>query len=344
MSDDNKTLNSSGIDVSNIAESVLEKTLFKQEEKTSFDVNWATEFENGFLDYLELMINPDLKKGWYGLGAENRPKIVELNTKDNAQLKAGYRLIEFLPNHDVKTESYLFFGTPLELMTQICNFFNQWLLLKINSSNNSSSDMGVNIPKNKPLEGIYLKIYLCTKNRPPFYQHKSEKDKGEYFSIRYATIPVVNTSKLTYENLRTVCNDTNGQHWGRWSARAYVKSDLGIHQMVAGGDSEDVAIENLKKFLPLSNAVEFRPITTRHDYYNLSIPKRFKLYPAYIKVINYSHVINTDIKKQPGGINPISSKRIIKAQDINIYADKEPSWFSGKLRDVIRIKPGNTTK
>jgi hypothetical protein len=332
----NNNLNSSGIDVSKIAESKLEQFIKQHDTKDTFNINWSTDFENGFLNYLDLAINPELKKGYFGLGAENRPKIVDLNTKDNAQTVEGYRLVEFLPNHDNKSESYLFFGTPLELMTQISSFFNQWLLNKVYSDNKNGNISNTDsVPKNLPLQGIFIKIYLSTKKQPPYYKSKN-LTANDYFSMRYVTIPVADRTKITYDNLRAVCNNSSGQNWGLYSARAYVKSELGIHQVVCGGSNEEVAVKNLEKFLTLTTAVQFRNISIRHDYNNTIIPKKFDVYPAYCIISNYEHITINNPNVSPKSNIP-TQKRIIKHETINLYYDKPPSWINNRINEVLRI-------
>jgi hypothetical protein len=331
---------------------VLQKN---QQTNQNFDIdNWITDFENGFLDHLAKAINFDIKEGYHGLGSDGRPRINELNIEANAQQTEGYRVVEFLPDRDNKSESYLVFGTPLELQTQITLLYNIWKMLKqygITSSDNSGNNR-LSTPKNKPLQGVFITFYLSTKKAPPYYKPKPKNLKqdeakkpvlpnktDEYFSIKTVTIPVVNKSKVTYDNLRAICGGTAGQNWGLWSARAYVRSGIGLHQILCGGNTEKSAIDNLQKYLSITTAEPFRPITTRHDYNNKEVPKSFDLYPAYCKIENYQEI------KFPEGspisdnaLNDLLKNRIIKKEKINLYHEKMPTYIESRIKDVLRIR------
>lgn len=323
-----------------------------QQTDQFFDIdNWITDFENGFLDHLAKGINPDIREGYHGLGQDGRPRINELNIENNAQQIEGYRVIEFLPNRDNKTESYILFGTPLELQTQVTLLYNVWKMLRISSGGGNDGDINGKMPRNKPLEGIYIKYYVCTKKQPPFYKpvpKPSEKNKinpntpnkPAYFSLRYVTIPVVNVSKLNYDFLKSLGSEgkgSNGQNWGNWSARAYLKSDVGIHQMSAMGSSEDRAIKNLEKYIELTTAIPFRPITTHHYKLDLTMPEKFEVFPAFCHIIHYGKMTDLTPDKKKVAVK----ERVIKSEKIDLFYDKPPSFIIQKIAEIIKKNSSN---
>lgn len=308
--------------------------------KREFDLdNWITDFEMGFPTTIA-KTNLQLQLGYWGQGFENRPKIRELNLELEAQKKEGYRVIEFLPNRSNEEESYLLFGTPLELMTQLSFVMAIHRMV-------DRRDIGefVGYPLSEYYKGqaqsdISVVVWLTTKKQPPFYA-----SAYEWFSRRKIEIPLVNKAKLTYKNLRIACNDSIGLDFGEYHARGYLKppnSEKVIYQMVCGGDTEDSAKKNLERFLPFTRAKLQGMSINKIDYnegeraqwkdkleYN-----KFKVYPAFIWVNNpqlfASDTKAANLKKTLVG------KQKYKKTKLWLYFDKEPSGWNAQLKESLK--------
>lgn len=318
---------------------VISDIVGNENSNVEFDLdNWITDFENGFLDYEKT--NPLFKPGYWGQGLENRPRIREVNVEPNAQSDQGYRIVEFFPNRDNKDESYLFFGTPIELRMQIAIFMNFSVMLR---GMDVGAWLGYPIDeylRMKPRSGITLQIILTTYKNPPYYQLGNQ-----WFSQRQVTIPNVEKSKVTYEAIRNACGGSQGQNWGEWSARAYLVDEdapKGIRQMVAGGSTEQGAKENLKKFLNFTQCKVTRITVNKIDYTqgnDKNDPDRekynsFKVYPAWISILNTKLVAlnakNHGIKKT------LSGKQLGKKNKLYIFMDKKPAYWQSQLEEVTQ--------
>lgn len=317
---------------------LVEKLLGQANKVINYDLdNWINDFEDGFTKYEK--INPNLKEQYWGQGFSNRPRIKELNEQADAQGVEGYRVVEFFPDRDVKDESYLLFGTPIEIMTQVTFLMNLSIMLK-------GRDIGVFLGypvdeylRLKPRTGITLQFILTTYERPPFY-----KRSANWFSRRQVTIPDVDRRKLTYKNFRAACGGAQGQDWGEWSARAYVSlndDSKGIGQIVAGGTTEQKAYENLDKFLYFTKAALRSRTVNKIDYStgdrskdpDKDKYKSFKVYPAWISILN-SKLIGLDNASKKGK-KTISGKLLSKDSKMFIYQQSEPRNFASNLNEVI---------
>lgn len=307
--------------------------------RVDFDLdNWINDVEDGFTRFTK--INPNFKEHYWGQGFSNRPRIKELNEQADAQKIEGYRVVEFFPDRDVEDESYILFGTPLEIMSQISFFMNMKLMLK-------GSDMGtwVGYPldeylRNKPRRGLTVQIFLTTYKRPPYYQIGTK-----WYSRRRITIPLVDRAKLTYQAIRNACGGSQGQNWGEWVARAYVSGDDdndSLRKIVVGGSTEEKAIQNLEKFLIFTQG-KVRKISagkTDHSKGDYALdPNRnrynsFDVYPAWITVWN-SKLIELDDKRH-GGKKTLSGKMLSRHNKLFTYPEKEPKNWSSTVQDIVK--------
>lgn len=315
------------------------KILRNDRRRVDFDLdNWINDFEDGFTRFAK--INPQFRDHYWGQGFSNRPRIKELNEQADAQQVEGYRVVEFFPDRENQEESFILFGTPLELMTQISFFMNMRLMMK-------SIDVGawVGYPldeylRQKPRTGITIQIFLTTYKRPPYYQVGSK-----WFSRRRVTIPFVDPSKITYRAIRDACGGAQGQNWGEYSARAYISLDdeaKALSQIVAGGSTEESAIRNLEKFTAFTQA-RVRGITVNKIDYSkgdrAKDPDRtrynsFDVYPAWVSVWNSKLVALDDARRD--GKKTLSGRMLSKHNKFFLYTEREPiDWASG-IRDVLR--------
>lgn len=87
---------------------------------------WIDDFENGFKAFAP-RLNKALNLNPWGQKQGERPRVRILTENKAYWSKEGYFLIEFLPNRDVLDESYLLFGTPIQLMQQLIERMNRKL-------------------------------------------------------------------------------------------------------------------------------------------------------------------------------------------------------------------------
>lgn len=87
---------------------------------------WIEDFENGFKGFAP-RLNTALNNSCWGQKQSERPRIRILTENKAFWSKEGYYLIEFLPNRDILEESYLLFGTPLQLIQTLMERMNQKL-------------------------------------------------------------------------------------------------------------------------------------------------------------------------------------------------------------------------
>lgn len=322
-------------------EKLVRQIVSNDAQKLDFDLdNWINDFEDGFPRFEK--INPQFKPNYWGQTFNNRPRIKELNEQVDAQRIEGYRVVEFFPDRDKEDESYILFGTPMELMTQISFMMNLHIMMR-------KMDLGawVGYPldeylREKPRVSISVQIILTTYKRPPYY-----KLGDKWFSKRRVTIPLVDKSKLTYQAIRNACGGNAGQNWGEYSARAYISLDettKGIHQVVAGGSTEEKAKQNLKKFLAFTEGKLRGMTVSKVDYSEgdrASDPDKarynsFDVYPAWITVWN-SKLVALDDKKH-NGKKTLSGKMISKENKLFIYTDKEPLGWTKIVNDITKAE------
>jgi len=164
----------------------------------------------------------------------------------------------------------------------------------------------------------------------------------------------VDRSKLTYQNIRSICGNRAGLQWGNWTARAYLSDDdnrSNMHQMAASGNTKAKAEANLKRFLKLTT-LTVRGIThtetdyeegTRQDDPDKELKQSFEVYPAWISVVN-STLVQADDKRRDGK-KTLSGKLISKRNKLFIYEDNEPHQWTADLPDLLRnVFPARGTR
>lgn len=319
-------------------EDLVAKLISQDNKIIEFDLdNWINDFEDGFNRFEK--INPNFKQQYWGQGFNSRPRVKELNEEADAQAVEGYRVVEFFPDRDIKDESYMLFGTPIELMSQISYFMN---LSIMNKGRDIGTFLGYPLEESlrlKPRTGVTVVIFLTTYERPPFY-----KRSAKWFSKHQVTIPDVDKRKLTYKNIRDACGGASGQDWGEWTARAYLSGnddDKPINKMVASGNTEAKAKENLKKFLYFTKLTVRGFSVNKIDYSEGERSKdpdkakylNFNVYPAWMSVLNSNLVKLDDARRN--GKKTISGRMLSKHNKMFIYQQLQPKDFASNLNEVI---------
>jgi hypothetical protein len=312
------------------------------EQESDFDLdNWIRDFESCFPDYEK--INPTLKEGFWGRGFSNRPRIKELNEQADAKINQGYRVIEYFPDRDQKKESFILFGTPLQLQSQIAllNAIYQIVENKEIGNFEQFEELVFHSARLPPKTGVAIRIYLTTYKRPPYY-----KLPGEWFKKKRITIPMVNTAKLNYKNIREACGGSAGQNWGEYKAIAVIQlgdNQSGYSKIIVGGNSERSAVQNLERFLDFTDAKVVGVTTNKIDYTKGVRAKdsdRHK-YNSYDVYPSWMVALNTDLIQTESllpGRQTLAGKQRKVLQRLLIYTEREPAGWNEDLRALIRHK------
>lgn len=296
----------------------------------SFDLdNFATDWEQQFPDTIK--INPNLKIDDFS----QRPRIKEHNEEGDAILNEGYRLVEYFPNRDNQEESFLCFGTPSEIRTQIVLIHNTWLMMQ--SSVNGW--LGFPYPdwmRASPQSHASLQIIMLPNKFGRNYPSEL------YWSRRQVSIPRPDRSKLTYRALRDAAGGTTGLDWGEWRATAFLESPEGsnFHKMIASGPTETTAQANLNRFLPFTKCKVLDYTTGKLDFSkgnrakdpNRDQRQNLKIFPAWVWVYNRSLFPPDYVTGKPTK----SGKQSPKKFKFRIDKLREPAGWGAGLTDAFR--------
>lgn len=193
-----------------------------------------------------------------------------------------------------------------------------------------------------PSQYANIKIILTNRKEPPYY-----KGSGVKFFVRtQVKIPCVDASKLTYENIRNICNGSSGLEWGHWHARAYLAvgtSDKVIHQMVAWGDTKDVANTNLDRFLKLTKGkIVSRTCTEKQGDtpsaqadIDWEAKKSYNVYPYFMTVCN---PVKMATRPDKGGKPTRAGTIKHKYEKLLLNTQQEPKEWASSLRKVLSSK------
>ena len=301
---------------------------------------FAEKYEGEFQGW-EIKNRPkDNEKNPWGIPYEQRPRldIVELPNKKNL----GYTVAQFFPNRKNEEEYYWFAGSSGQIVDQVMLFTN---LSKKLERYTFGEFYGYPVPDYNalfPAQYTNIKLFFTTRKHAPYYKGSST----DLFVQVQISIPMVAESKLTYENVRRICNGDNGINYGHWQDRAYLAvndKSRGISQMVVGGNSEKEAIANMDKFLTLTNA---KVVSRRcsHDGGNHEKAKsdidwekknNYDIYPWFMTVTN---PVKVKTKPDKGGKPTKAGTIKHKAEKLFINTQKEPQGWSTALRKVLSSK------
>lgn len=310
-----------------------------EQRDVEFDLdNFITDFEQGFNRFEK--INPNFKSHNWGQEFGNRPRIKELNEEADAQTVEGYRLIEFFPERDNKEESYLLFGTPLELQTQMVLLMNIHLMFRNKTLGEWIGYPAAEYARMIPQDYISARILLLNNDRGD----QNRRGLG-YKSQRQITIPEIDRTKLTYAALRKACGGDTGLQWGNCSSRAMMAmpdKKGPYHQMVAGGDSKKQATANLDRFLQFSrcqvknrsdNEQSYATGTRATDPYKAQ-KQRFKVFAGYLVIFNARLVDNPQPATRGKPTN--MGKQFKTKIKLPLYYKKEPPGWSAALNEILK--------
>lgn len=320
------------------------KKMIGGESRIDFD-RWLNNFEDGFPNWTNKSTRLSNSAKPWGKERDARPRLVKLQSSK----ETDYYLVEFFPNRDNLSESYLISGSQSQIIQQI-NLL--WGFLGHLQQYDWGAIVGYPIAeymRQTPTDGIVLEIRLACFKEPPFYRTQFGADGFEYMiQPRQVRIPMPKKEMLSYEAIRNACGGSSGLDWGCWSARAYispkpgVSSFKGLSQMVAGGKTKEIADKNLDKFLTLTEGhavgrtctitdlqAGTRGLDPRSPYL-----KKYEVYPAWCFVKNSDLVTADDLKHK--GKPTLSGKLVSKENKLFLWEPKEPQGWADTMRDMTR--------
>lgn len=308
-------------------------------DRRSFDLdNFITEFEMGWPDYTKY--SPNLREGFWGGKFENRPRVRELNPEGDAILNQGWRLVELFPDRQDEEESYLLFGTPSELRTQLVLTMTMRRMLDFGGGGEWVGYPIEDWFKASANNTASVKIILLPNKMGKNYSGDA------YWSKRQVSIPRPDRTKMTYRAIRLACGGNAGLKWGEWRATAYLQSPDSAtqHKMMASGPTEERAKQNLLRFLPFTRCTPTNFTTGKLDYTQgarSKDPERFKrmnldVYPAWLWVFNREILppINADGKPVNTG------KQKPKRYKMPINREQEPTGWKAAFNDAFKKSRG----
>lgn len=298
---------------------------------------WIEDYESEFLLFAGKNRPKDnFTKPW-GLPQNEKPRldIVELPEK----FKRDYLVCQYFPNRNQDNIYYWFSGTSSMIINQLMIFTN---LSKLIESKDFGEFYGYPIDEYyrvKPSTNTSIKLFFTNRKHPPYYKGSSTT----FFFKGQVNISNVDETKLTYENIRNICNGDNGLQWGHWLARAYVTADdvnAGVQQIVCSGDDKDTANTNLDKFLTLTKSkVTSRTCNELQGGTKLakSDPwwdekKKFEIYPRFMSVVN---PVKVPVGKNNPGLATSAGSFKYKRKRLFINQRTEPQGWAQSLKQVL---------
>lgn len=270
-----------------------------------------------------------------------------------------YSVLQFWPDSCNKEESYMISGTSAMCIMQINQLYNQWLMLK-----NKEIGQWVGYPidedlRRYPRNYLTVQFILTTNKKPPFYLRPKFKKKRQYTSTTRGiykptddqfepfrrikvTVPIVDRTKINYENLRACCGGSQGLVVGYWGATTEIGNNSlkGFTTLEVRGDTFETAIANSQKFLSitsdlvLSNPKPFKLINSENadkidgNYEKL---KSYRVYPAKVLITTSTIQASKDNGK---GRKIRTGVQHARAASVDIWDVNPPADWKKKLADV----------
>lgn len=298
---------------------------------------WIEDYETEFLLFEGKNRPKDNYAKPWGLPSDEKPRLDIVEIGKN--LKRNYLVCQYFPNRKNDEEYYWFSGTSSQIINQVMLFTN---LSKKLERYTFGEFYGYPVPEYNalfPSQYTNIKLFFTTRKHPPYYKGSST----ELFVKVQISVPMVAESKLTYENIRKICNGSNGINYGHWQDRAYLAvndKSKGISQMVVGGHTEKEAIANMDKFLVLTNAKVMSRRCSHdsggHEKAKADIDwekkNNYEIYPWFMTVTN---PVKVKTKPDKGGVPTRAGTIKHKTEKLFINTQKEPPGWSTALRKVL---------
>lgn len=302
--------------------------------------DWAEKFESEFIAWEGKHRPKNNAENPWGKPYAERPRL-EIVTLPNKQ-NLGYLIAQYWPNRNNDNEYYWCSGSATQIVNQVMQLHNNRILLE-------SKDLGqflgwpvAEYAANYPAQYSNIKIFLTNRKQPPYYKGSGIK----LFVKTQVNIPCVDESKLTYENIRNICNGSNGLNWVHWHDRAYIAvgtSNKIVHQMVAWGNSQEAAKANLDKFLKLTKGRVVSRGCTEADGttekakadIDWEDKNNFDVYPWFMTVCN---PVKVKTRPDKGGKATRAGTVKHKFEKLFLNTQSETKGWATALRKVLSSK------
>ena len=268
----------------------------------------------------------------------NRPRIIILNAVRTEDVPT-YLYIEFYPERDNKDEVYYIEGTQIQVKHWIWMI---WYTRQILESANLVHVLGQTPSdwiRKRPFIGCSVHFICYSYPTKPFYQSKDRPD----FKKAEITVPFVDRTKLTYQNIRNVLGGANGMDWGLHKAVAWVADQpnnfagyRGMPQIWCKGSTYANAKANVKRIHTLSNSKIARMNKGEVDNEEFLNPMAkenppSRVYPGIMYVLN-SNIVGNNLT--PGRQRSLA-KYDHRKNRLKIYTPEEPPNFQENLNDLF---------
>lgn len=277
-------------------------------------------------------------------GKDNSSSLPAVNILNSPGRNSTNILIEFLPQgYANPDQSYLIEGSPEQVYMEVQRLHNMWMML---DSSNLMAFLGYPVDEffqKAPRNNLTLHFILCP-----------DKNGGRQIQINKfsvyrseVTIPFVNSAKITYDLLRTICGGDEGLRWGQWKAISWIgqtdKSPLkGASQIWVSGNTKESAIANLEAFLQLTSGVELNRTTTQTDITKgiragnprYQVLQNYPMYPGWVHALNPTIASFKDSPDK--GKQNLYGKQISNGAKFNITNPKEPPGWMAKFANLLK--------
>lgn len=319
---------------------------------------WIAEFEYCFPSFSVRLApyNQSFENPW-GVTPNQRPQVRVLS-----QIKTNFMfyVCQFFPDRSNKGESYIISGDTNLCINQIMTLMNQWLMLA-----DKSIGEWIGYPQEENLKR-YPRTYatLCilfntSQEGARGYRKQTKRNKygnykgnpdSQFYPFRQVqvTLPLVNLSSVSYNNLRKACGGENGMTIGYWTATREIGlgATVGFEKIVVRGDTFETAKKNIDNFLPLLSksliVKEAKPtyLTQMHEADSIDGYQgrlgSYKVYPY--QAIFTSNTI-TSLSGSTGKKVRTGSKHAI-SRTVKISSPKAPPGWDTAIADIINHQTG----
>lgn len=302
---------------------------------------WADAFEKCFP---EIQKTPNAVDGEGGGSKpwnrpfKNRPRILIINIGKDQKTIPTYLYIEFYPDREQKEECYFIEGTAIDCVNRIWQIWNTRQVIKNADIAQVLGETPSESIARKPGIGITASFNLMSYPTTPFYKTANRQD----FKRAKMSVPFIDKTKLTYQNIRNVLGGASGMEWGRSIARAWVCDDpknyagyRGMPQVVCRGQSYEGAKTSLKRIMQLSKAIIVRMSEGKSDNDEILNKKAKddppnKVYPGIMYILNNNIIDNEMTPGREIALGKLSTKR----NRIEIYETVQPDDFDSIINEL----------
>lgn len=234
---------------------------------------WIDDFENGFKAFAP-RLNKALNLNPWGQKQGERPRVRILTENKAYWSKEGYFLVEFLPNRDDLEESYLLFGTPIQLMQQLIERMNRKLEPKAEEM--FSMPAAYFYETVKTLPQVILRFQESRQDAFKNNRYSRPIEARHYIRVRQDFSSETAIEALKKKILTIFTNPTFGFNKGRIKYTYLGKEKKPIHIVTATSDNQaKTLIKNL--LLITDEKPQWTTMTQSISNKNFDVPEKKKV-------------------------------------------------------------------